>query len=356
MRFLIVGAGAPRRLISVAGCSRPGRDVTFLLRARARGARSHAHRPGSAGPAGDLHIGAAPHRLSSRPTKPLRRGPGRLQGLTTSRRTTMASFAAAVGPNTAILPLLNGMGHIDRRLVETLRQRQGPRRPLHDLDAASMEKARCSDQNDLHGLTFDERGEHDVAPRVEADRVLSLEGANFNAVAAATSCSEMWEKWAIIATTAGLTSLMRATVGDIVTRRRPGHRASHRGRLRRHRGAITAYPLRKCRTTAHAGCADCGRLTDNRFEVPGPATGRQGGGGPHHRRPVGPRADALRRPCRPCCAQPMFTSNTYEARAGRRERRGAARAHRRCAKEQGAKQQSCAAHKEACGAECRRGS
>lgn len=62
MRFLIVGAGAlggyfGGRLLAA------GRDVTFLLRAR-RAAQIARTGLVVHSPAGDLHIGAPPHRLS----------------------------------------------------------------------------------------------------------------------------------------------------------------------------------------------------------------------------------------------------------------------------------------------------
>jgi 2-dehydropantoate 2-reductase len=55
-----------------------------------------------------------------------------------------------------------------------------------------------------------------MSPRIEAIEA-EFKGANFNAVASRDILQDMWEKWAFIAATAGLTSLMRATVGDIMS-------------------------------------------------------------------------------------------------------------------------------------------
>ena len=68
--------------------------------------------------------------------------------------------------------------------------------------------------NDLHGLVF---GELDggVSARVEAIE-RDFASANFDGRASPHILLEMWEKWVFIASAAGITCLMRATVGDIV--------------------------------------------------------------------------------------------------------------------------------------------
>ena len=78
--------------------------------------------------------------------------------------------------------------------------------------------------NDLHGLTF---GEFDGAPsaRVEA-MAAHFAGAKFDARASDDILQDMWEKWVFIASAAGMTCLMRATIGDIVAKRR--HRRRRR--------------------------------------------------------------------------------------------------------------------------------
>jgi len=44
-----------------------------------------------------------------------------------------------------------------------------------------------------------------------------MAGAKFDSRASTEIVHEMWEKWAFIAAGAGITTLMRASVGDIVT-------------------------------------------------------------------------------------------------------------------------------------------
>ena len=122
------------------------------------------------------------------------------------------SFAPAVGPETTILPLLNGMGHIDR-LVE----RFGAERVFGGLCiiSASLDpEGRIVHHNNLHLLTF---GALDgtVSFRTEAvNAELGLGG--FDVRLTTSILQEMWNKWVFIATGAGITCLMRAAFGDIV--------------------------------------------------------------------------------------------------------------------------------------------
>jgi 2-dehydropantoate 2-reductase len=65
-----------------------------------------------------------------------------------------------------------------------------------------------------HGLRFGERSGESTA-RVEALSGL-MAGANFKGQASGTILQDMWEKWVMLATLAGMTCLMRGAVGDIM--------------------------------------------------------------------------------------------------------------------------------------------
>lgn len=124
----------------------------------------------------------------------------------------IASFARAVGPDTMILPCLNGMHHLD-----TLDARFGAPHVLGGLCFISATRGPHGEivhLNENHTLVYGERdGAH--SPRIE--RIAqTFAGANFDARASGAIVQEMWEKWVFIATVASLTCLMRATVGDIV--------------------------------------------------------------------------------------------------------------------------------------------
>ena len=122
------------------------------------------------------------------------------------------SFAAAVGPNTAILPLLNGMRHLD--ILDT---RFGADHVLGGQCLISVtldERGEIVHLNETHNLSFGER-DGSRSARVEAIASV-LSNANFQSRLSEAILEEMWEKWVFIATSAGITCLMRAAVGDIV--------------------------------------------------------------------------------------------------------------------------------------------
>jgi 2-dehydropantoate 2-reductase len=123
----------------------------------------------------------------------------------------MQSFAPAVGPKTAILPLLNGMRHL-----ETLDQRFGAARVLGGqclIGATVNEKREIVHLNDVHDLSFGER-DGTLSDRVNAIGSL-MEGVRFDARVSQRILLEMWEKWTFLASAASSTCLMRAAIGDI---------------------------------------------------------------------------------------------------------------------------------------------
>jgi 2-dehydropantoate 2-reductase len=208
MRYLVVGAGAlggyfGGRLLE-AGC-----DVTFLLRpARAKALQASGLVVKSR--FGDLALPAPPFVLADGIASTFDVVVVACKAYDLAE--TMTSFAPAVGPATAILPLLNGMRHLD-----ALAGRFGAERVLGGLCliSATLDGAGAVQHlNDLHGLVF---GELDgtASPRVEAIQ-RDFASAKFDGRASTQILLEMWEKWVFIASAAGITCLMRATVGDIV--------------------------------------------------------------------------------------------------------------------------------------------
>lgn len=208
MRFLVVGAGAlggyfGGRLLEA------GRDVTFLLRPR-RAAQIAKTGLVVQSPFGNLQLPSPSHVMAEDIEAPF--DVILVGSKAYDLDSTMDSFAPAVGPETVILPLLNGMKHIDR-LVE----RFGGERVLGGLcmiSATLDDEGRVLHLNDMHGLSFGERAGGRSA-RIDAIEA-QFAGAKFDANASATILQDMWEKWVFIASAAGLTSLMRASIGDIV--------------------------------------------------------------------------------------------------------------------------------------------
>ena len=122
------------------------------------------------------------------------------------------AFAPAVGAQSAILPLLNGMAHLDR-----LAERFGRERVLGGLCVISSTldaDGRILHLNDAHRLAF---GELDKPGSARAGAIAAtLAGAGFDSRLSDAILQEMWEKWVFLATGAGITCLMRAAFGDIV--------------------------------------------------------------------------------------------------------------------------------------------
>lgn len=123
----------------------------------------------------------------------------------------MASFAGAVGPSTAILPLLNGILHL-----ETLDARFGRQHVLGGacyISASRGAEGEVVHKNDVHMIVF---GDRDGArnPQVEAIAT-AFTGAKFDHRQTDMILQEMWEKWVFVAALAGITCLMRASIGDI---------------------------------------------------------------------------------------------------------------------------------------------
>jgi 2-dehydropantoate 2-reductase len=122
------------------------------------------------------------------------------------------AFAPAVGPETAILPLLNGMAHLD-----ALDARFGAARVLGGeckISAVLDAEGHVLHLNRVHRLAFGERAGGSSA-RTSAISA-QMTDAGFDFACSEQILQEMWEKWAFIATGAGATCLLRATIGDIV--------------------------------------------------------------------------------------------------------------------------------------------
>lgn len=121
-------------------------------------------------------------------------------------------MAPAVGPNTVIVPLLNGMRHLD-----VLDERFGAEHVLGGqcVIAATLDKQGVVHHlNQSHSLTF---GERDGSRSERVERVLAaMSQAKFEPRLSTTILQDMWDKWVFLASLAGVTCLMRAPVGDIM--------------------------------------------------------------------------------------------------------------------------------------------
>jgi 2-dehydropantoate 2-reductase len=208
MRILVVGVGALGGYFG-GRLKAAGRDVTFLVRAR-RAAQLAKTGLVIRSPMGDVELPEPPTVTAEN----LRESFDLilLSCKSYDLQSAMDSFAKAVGPNTAILPLLNGMKHMD-----LLNARFGASGVLGGqcLISATLDpEGRIVHLNELHLLSFGEQNGGKSA-RVEGIAG-SLSEAGFDARLSTGIMQEMWEKWAFIAAAAGIGCLMRGTFGDIV--------------------------------------------------------------------------------------------------------------------------------------------
>ena len=208
MRILVVGAGAiggyfGGRLLQA------GNDVTFLVRPK------RASELASAGlviksPNGDV-------TLKNPPTVQADKLAEKFDVVLLSCKAfdledAIKSFAPAVGPKTAIIPLLNGMLHLN-----VLDQKFGADRVLGGLCAIAVtlnEAREVVQLAPMQSLNFGER-DGAMSERVRAIAKV-FESGKFGAVASEHIMQDMWEKWVFLASLAASTSLMRTSVGNIL--------------------------------------------------------------------------------------------------------------------------------------------
>ncbi|MGE6388656.1 ketopantoate reductase family protein [Pseudomonas sp. NPDC078416] len=208
MRILMVGAGAiggyfGGRLLDA------GRDVTFLVR---EGRAQELERDGLIvrSPLGNIEYPSPPQVMAAMLDTPF--DLIILSCKAYDLDSAMESFAPAVGPATLILPLLNGMAHLDR-----LAERFSPANVLGGQCLISLDRDASGailHLNDTNQLSFGER-DGGLTPRIQ-QVAEALGNAGFDAILSEQITQEMWEKWCFIATGAGITGSMRASIGDVV--------------------------------------------------------------------------------------------------------------------------------------------
>ncbi len=209
MRVLVLGAGAVGGYFG-GRLLQAGRDVTFLVRPE-RARRLAATGLTIRSPCGDANLPPPPTVVAGAVREAFD------VVIITCKAydldSAIEAIAPAVSPTTAVVPLLNGMRHLDM-----LDERLGAGSVLGGqcLITARLDDSGAILHNaDVHRLTFGARSA-DQAARTRAVARL-LDGAPFEFRASDDILLDMWEKWVFLATLAGITCLMRATVGDLVS-------------------------------------------------------------------------------------------------------------------------------------------
>jgi 2-dehydropantoate 2-reductase len=207
MRTLFVGAGATGGYFG-GRLAEAGRDVTFLVRpARAATLADRGLRIKS--PAGET---VTQVRTVTAATID---GPYDLVVLAVKSyglESALADLKPAIGPATVIVPLLNGMRHIDELI--------GAFGPAHVYGGVCMIAGTLTPEGDivqltgLHRLTY---GPLDGAPDPRLAAVTeALSGAEFASEGTQTITQQMWEKWLFLASLGVVTTLMRGPVGEVL--------------------------------------------------------------------------------------------------------------------------------------------
>src|SRR5271167_1498287 len=207
MRMLVVGAGSTGGYFG-GRLAQSGRDITFLVRP-ARAAQLAERGLQIISPHGDFTLQpqlVTADRLSGSYDAIL------LSVKAFSLDSALADMAPAVGPETMLLPVLNGMKHVD-----TLADRFGGRLLIGcacKIAGSIDDQGRVVQHNLTQDLAYGELG-GEVSPRIQAlDHFMRDSG--FDARLSPAIGREMWEKWILLAGLGGINCLMRGTIGEVV--------------------------------------------------------------------------------------------------------------------------------------------
>src|SRR6516162_2067461 len=187
MRILVVGAGATGGYFG-GRLLQAGRDVTFLVRPR-RAAQLAETGLVIKSDAGDVSLPRPATVLASELRQPF--DVVLLSCKSYDLDSAIDAFAPTVAAGTVVIPLLNGMRHLD-----VLDQRLGRQHVFGGqcIISARLDPAgRILHLGDVHSITFGPRDRSQM-PRAEAIGA-AMSGAGFEAKASDNVMLDMWEKW-----------------------------------------------------------------------------------------------------------------------------------------------------------------
>jgi 2-dehydropantoate 2-reductase len=210
MRFLVLGAGAVGGYFG-GRLAEAGRDVTFLVRGARIDQLAERGLPVES-PLGDFRV---PVRIA---TADRLGGPYDVVLLTAKHYDLDSAIAAihpAVGPRTAVLPLLNGLVHLDR--LDAALGAEHVLGGVAYVGAVLLPDGSIRHVNRLSGIAFGERsGELSERARAITE---DFAGTPVSAPASANVMLDMWEKFIFIGAMAGMNCLLRGTIGEILATR-----------------------------------------------------------------------------------------------------------------------------------------
>ena len=208
MRILVVGAGATGGYFG-ARLAQAGQDVTFLLREKRALA---VQRDGLTvhSPHGDFHFQPSVLQASQLT------GPYDLILLTVKSfglEAAIKDIAPVVGEDTMILPVLNGMKHI-----ETLSQRFGEHALLGGLckiNATLDADGHIHQMTPMHQIYYGELSGEKTARIQRVDQ--AFKEAGFEAFLSETIMTDLWEKWLLLCSFGAITCTMHGNIGQVAS-------------------------------------------------------------------------------------------------------------------------------------------
>src|SRR3984957_7245067 len=206
MRILVAGAGSTGGYFG-GRLAQAGRDVTFLVRPR-RAAQLRERGLELVSPHGNATV--RPRLISAAELGE----PFDAVLLTVKAYAldeALEDIAPAVGAGTMILPVLNGMMHLDALAARF--GRQAILRGAAIVSTALDREGRVIQLAPFQDIAYGEL-DGSRSPRI-ADLDRFMRGAGFDARLSPDIMQEMWDKWALLATLGGVTCLMRGNVGEI---------------------------------------------------------------------------------------------------------------------------------------------
>jgi 2-dehydropantoate 2-reductase len=210
VKILVVGAGAVGGYFG-ARLAQAGRDVTFLIKPnRVEQLQRDGLRIVS--PHGDLTL--QPQTVTTGDIH----GPYDLIFLSVKAQAldqAIKDMAPAVGPDTMIFPVLNGMRH-----METLVRSFGEHAVLGGVCMVSSDidnQGRIVQMSPMQKLIYGERGSErneETTPRIRSlDE--TLRGAGFETELSTSIVAAMWHKWVFIAAFGLVTCLLHGSIGEV---------------------------------------------------------------------------------------------------------------------------------------------
>jgi len=216
MRLLVVGAGSTGGYFG-GRLAQAGRDVTFLLRPR-RAAQLQEGGLQIVSPHGDVTVTP---KLVTANDLDKRYDAVLLAVKAYSLAEAIDDFSAAIAPGTTIVPVLNGMRHLE--ILEERFGKEAVAGGVCKVATTIDANGRIVQLAQFQELSYGER-DGSVSRRME-ELDAFMKGAGFEARLSSSIKYEMWEKWTLLAAVGGITCLMRGNIGEVVAA--PGGASVH---------------------------------------------------------------------------------------------------------------------------------